>query len=60
MLSCPFTPLLFSKTGVYRDKHFLIFALKHKLLVLVRTASHLKIDIFTSVNIAVYCIGVLS
>ena len=36
----PYTPLLYSKTGVYRCIHyFLIFALKHKLWVLVRTAS---------------------
>ena len=36
----PYTPLLYSKTGVYRGiHHFLIFALKHKLWVLVRTAS---------------------
>ena len=36
----PYTPLLNSKTGVYRGKHyFLIFALKHILWVLVRTAS---------------------
>ena len=36
----PYTPLLFSETGVYRGIHFfLIFALKHRLWVLVRTAS---------------------
>ena len=36
----PYTPLLYNKTGVYRDIHyFLIFALKHILWVLVRTAS---------------------
>ena len=35
-----YTPLLYSKTGVYRGIHFfLIFALKHRLWVLVRTAS---------------------
>ena len=35
-----YTPLLYSKTGVYRSIHyFLIFALKHILWVLVRTAS---------------------
>ena len=35
-----YTPLLYSKTGVYRGIHyFLVFALKHRLLVLVRTAS---------------------
>ena len=34
----PYTPLLYSKTGVYRGMHyFLIFALKHRLWVLVRT-----------------------
>ena len=43
MLACPcnvdpYTPLLYSKTGVYRGIHyFLIFALKHILWVLVRT-----------------------
>ena len=36
----PYTPLLYSKTGVYMGIHyFLIFALKHILWVLVRTAS---------------------
>ena len=36
----PYTPLLYSKTGVYRGLHyFLIFALKHILWVLVRIAS---------------------
>ena len=36
----PYTPLLYSKTGVYRGmNYFLIFALKHILWVLVRTAS---------------------
>ena len=35
----PYTPLLYSKSGVYRGIHyFLIFALKHILWVLVRTA----------------------
>ena len=35
-----YTPLLYSRTGVYRGIHyFLIFALKHILWVLVRTAS---------------------
>ena len=35
-----YTPLFYSKTGVYRGIHyFLIFALKHKLWVFVRTAS---------------------
>ena len=34
-----YTPLLYSKTGVYRGLHyFLLFALKHILWVLVRTA----------------------
>ena len=64
-----YTPLLYSKTGVYRGIHFfLIFASKHRLWVLVRTASptinvlsknkknnkkfHLKINIFTAVK---YC-----
>ena len=36
----PYTPLLYSKTGVYTGIHFfLIFALKHRLWVLIRTAS---------------------
>ena len=36
----PYTPLLYSKTGVYRGIHyFLIFVLKHRLWSLVRTAS---------------------
>ena len=36
----PYTPLLYSKTGVCRGIHiFLIFAPKHRLWVLVRTAS---------------------
>ena len=36
----PYTPLLNSKTGAYRGIHFfLIFAPKHRLWVLVRTAS---------------------
>ena len=36
----PYTPLLYSKTGVYRGlNYFLIFALKHILWVLIRIAS---------------------
>ena len=36
----PYTPLLYSKTGVYRVIHYFhSFALKHILWVLVRTAS---------------------
>ena len=36
----PYTPLLYSKTGDYRGIHFFsYFALKHRLWVLVRTAS---------------------
>ena len=35
-MNTPYTPLLYSKTGVYRGIHFfLIFALKHRLWVLV-------------------------
>ena len=35
-----YTPLLYSKIGVYRGIHFfLIFAPKHRLWVLVRTSS---------------------
>ena len=66
----PLTPNFYrEKTGVYRGIHFFhIFALKHRLWVLARTASlkiyvlsnnvknitifHLKINIFTSVK---YC-----
>ena len=34
----PYTPLLYSKTGVWRDiPIFLIFAPKHRLWVLIRT-----------------------
>ena len=36
----PYTPLLYSKTGVYKGIHFfLYFSLKHRLWVFVRTAS---------------------
>ena len=61
----PYTPLLYSKTGVYRGiLFFLIFAPKHRLWVLVRTINvlsknkkniknfHLKMNIFTAVK---YC-----
>ena len=35
----PYTPLLYSKIGVYRSMHyFRIFALKHRLWVLLRTS----------------------
>ena len=45
----PYTPLLYSKTGVYRGIHFfLIFALKHRLWVVVRTV-HIKSSQKTSV-----------
>ena len=37
-MKTPYTPLLYSKTGVYRGIYvFLIFALKHRSWVLVRT-----------------------
>ena len=40
VMKTPYTPLLYSKTGVHRGMHyFLYFALKHGLWVLVRTAS---------------------
>ena len=46
----PYTPLLYSKTGVRRGiYYFLIFALKHILWVLVRTAS-ITHNIFLSKN----------
>ena len=49
----PYTPLLCSKTGVCRGiPTFLIFAPKHRLWVLVRTA--FKVDIFPmKINIVV-------
>ena len=41
-MSTPLQPTLYSKNGVYRGIHyFLIFALKHILLVLVRTVSRI-------------------
>ena len=52
----PFTPLLYSKNGAYRGiLFFLIFALKHRLWVFVRTASisdffHLKIIFVTTLK----------
>ena len=55
----PYTPLLYSKTGVYRGIHyFLIFALKHRLWVLVRTVPTIyvlsknkkKVNIFSTKN----------
>ena len=51
-MNTPLHPILYSKSGVYRGIHyFLIFALKHILWVLVRTASfQLKIVIFTAVK----------
>ena len=40
MSNTPFKPLLYSEIGIYRGIHnFLIFALKHRLGVLVRTGS---------------------
>ena len=40
VMKTPYTPLLYSKTGVFRGIHFfLIFAPKHRSWVLVRTAS---------------------
>ena len=39
----PYTPLLYCKTGVYRGiYYFLIFALKHRLWVPVRSASMMR------------------
>ena len=66
VMNTPLHPTLYSKTGVYRGIHFfLIFALKHRSWVLVRTAIyvlskikkyltffHMKITIFTAVK---YC-----
>ena len=44
----PYNPLLYSKTGVYRGIHyFLIFALKHIMCVLVRTASKGRFYVLT-------------
>ena len=43
----PYISLLYSKTGVYRGKHyFLIFALKQLLWVLVRTASLRRSNVY--------------
>ena len=43
----PYTQLLYSKSGVNRGVHcFLIFALKHKLWVLIRTTSLLVFTIY--------------
>ena len=40
VMNTPYTPLLYSNLGVNRGLlYFLIFALKHRLWVLVRTAS---------------------
>ena len=48
----PYTPLLYSKTGVYRGLHyFLIFALKHRLWVLVRTASPRRFKHEPTINV---------
>ena len=48
-----YTPLLYSKTWVYRGIHnFHIFALKHRLWVLVRTASEQKHKLWVLVIIA--------
>ena len=61
----PYTPLLYSKTGVYRGKHyFLIFALKHKLWVLVRTVPIIHVLKFKKVknsaeNCYFYCREIL-
>ena len=68
----PWTPLLYSKTGVYRGiPIFLIFAQKHRLWVVVRTATIyvlsrnkknvkiflLKIFVFTTKKFSEYCMG---
>ena len=48
----PHTPLLYSITGVYRGIHFfLIFALKHRLWVLIRTASMRRFLCVPTINV---------
>ena len=48
----PYTPLLYSKTGVCRGIHFfLIFALKHRLWVLIRTASMRRFECVPTINV---------
>ena len=48
----PYTPLLYSKTGVYRGiLFFLIFALKHRLCVHVRTASLRQFKRVPTINV---------
>ena len=69
----PYTPLLYRKTGVCRGiPIFLIFALKHRLWVLVPTTYvlsknkknikilQLKIFNFKAEKISVYCMGKFS
>ena len=57
----PQIALLYSETGVCRGiPIFLIFAPKHRLWVLVRTASNRKFSFFTTLEITVYCMGEFS
>ena len=61
----PYTPLLYSKAGVCRGiPIFLIFAPKHRLWVLVRTASpNFSAENFQFLKlkkISVYCMGKFS
>ena len=49
----PYTPLLYRKTGVGRGKPiFLIFDLKHRLRVLVRTASLRRFYHVSTINVS--------
>ena len=55
----PYTPLLYSKTGVYKGMHFsFFFALKYRLWVLVRTASLRHILSKTMKNITIFHIQI--
>ena len=48
----PYTPLLYSKTGVYKSIHFfLIFASKHRLWVLIRNASLRRFQRVPTINV---------
>ena len=48
----PYTPLLYSKIGVYRAiQYFLIFALKHRFWVLIRTASMRRFYCVPTINV---------
>ena len=52
----PYTPLLYSKTGVYRGTHNLCFEQKYEKI----TFLHRKITIFPDFKIYAYCIGMFA